>query len=173
MLVKITAASAGFENMFDVSDNLFGTEAFGLVLPNGTEILRSGATYLIQWDGGASTPNDLILEYSTDSGDTWGAPDIATGQNGQGGRADVDPGTISGVVGTWLLNETSGTNAPDTVGSNNGTLSGGSEFTTSGKFDEGVIFDGSDGPYSEGDSPNPVNIYGKSIFLFWNNAFVL
>lgn len=51
--------------------------------------------------------------------------------------------TIGGMVSHWKLDETSGTNAAESVGANNGALVGG-PLWSAGKVDGGLLFDGAD-----------------------------
>jgi|GEM_PF-1141504 len=67
-LIKIEDASNS--NITDISSNVFSISSLALTYPTGGERLQEGKTYSITWDG-ASTFNEVKLEYSTDGGTNW------------------------------------------------------------------------------------------------------
>ncbi|MFA5164247.1 MAG: LamG-like jellyroll fold domain-containing protein [Candidatus Omnitrophota bacterium] len=65
--IKVTNQSGQNE---DASDAVFTMAGMKLIQPNGSEQIKRGGSYEIQWKS-AGAGSTVKLEYSTDSGETW------------------------------------------------------------------------------------------------------
>ncbi len=178
--VTVRARSASAVVITDVSNANFSITDLNIVAPNGAEQIRSNSTYTISWAGQANVPNDIILEYSTNSGSSFSAISGATGLNANGADTGVytDPATLSGTVAVWHFDGgTSGsiangttTGLTDAAGGNNNGTAGNSNGTgmawTTGKLSGAVQFDGVDDYISFSDTGLPTGTSARTIALW-------
>jgi hypothetical protein len=102
----------------------------------GTDLAHSASPYIDTITGlTAGETYDVQLTY-TDADDVYGTnPQVVTG---------IDLSMPTGAVAYWRFDETSGTTAYDSIGSNDGTLKNGASFTSSGKSGYALSLDGTD-----------------------------
>lgn len=109
----------------------------------------------------ALSPNDFTLRASTAFRNIKPAIATTTNQN-----------LLNGLIGHWAFDETSGTVASDSSGSNNdGTLVGGPTWTTVGRVNGALLFDGVNDRVTVPDAPGLDLSSVPFSFGAWFNAY--
>lgn len=136
----------------------------GLVIPDENTLTTCGASTYGQLRRNMSGASPVLEICDNDTGTFESISGAATGESGSGSGAGTDVGSnttatilgpTSGLVGYWRLDETSGTDTYDSIGTVHGALEGSMDASTdsvSGVYDNAFDFDGTDDYIDLGDN---------------------
>jgi plastocyanin len=128
----------------------------------GAEVIGPGPTYTYNWrtTAAANGTRTLSARVRDGAGNTAMAPNVSVTV------ANTAPG---GLIGAYLFNEGSGTTASDTSGNNPAGAISGATWTTAGKYDDALTFNGSTN-YVDLGNPTALQSTGSMTWTAWVKA---
>lgn len=155
-----------------------------LSTPNGGEFLDQGASSTIVWntagnidytkleystDNFVSDINTIVASTDNDGSHAWTVPTITSStvkvrvSDASDATANIVSNadfTITDMRHWWKLDESSGTDAADSIGTEDGALYDGATWSTSGKLNNALSLDGTD-DYVKISDDNTIDVYSS------------
>jgi hypothetical protein len=167
-----------------ITSNYLSTAVFGYPLSNVVGLTKEAAEAQVRADGftlgrtwygySDTVPEGVVMGEQPEGGKSWWRDcitvELTISQGPEGGPVGPGVPSTGSLVGHWKLDETTGTIAADSSGSNlNGTLFGGPVWQpTGGKIGGALKFDGID-DYVQLPIGSTINALTDSTFTTWVN----